>query len=129
MKDIRKIIKSEYKFTETNDYNKLKWYLDYELIKRDLEKLNNAYSKGKKARTLKRSFDLLTSELNALGRSNFEFKDCNPLIDFLTDINHKRNEVAHSFMMYELDENGYDKLELIKWVLRGALIELPCPLA
>ena len=44
-----------------------------------------------------------------------EFNGFESLVNFMVDINYKRNEVAHSLAVYELDENGYKKIELLKW--------------
>lgn len=125
MKDIKKIIESEYKFTETKDETKLTWYIDYELIKRDFEILKRAYTGEKTIVTLNDRIDMLIAELEGLSKNNPEYNGFELLVKFMVDINHKRNEVAHSYVMYELDENGYKKIELLKMVLFGAKVEMP----
>lgn len=124
MKDIKKIIESEYKFTETKDETKLNWYMDYELIKRDFEILKKAYTGKNTIVTLKDRIDMLSAELERLSGKMTEFNGFELLINFMVDVNRKRNEVAHSSVMYELDENGYKKIELLKRVLFGAKAEI-----
>lgn len=125
MKDIKKIIESEYKFTETKDETKLNWYMDYELIKRDFEILKKAYTGKNTIVTLNDRIDMLSAELERLSGKMTEFNGFELLINFMVDVNRKRNEVAHSSVMYELDENGYKKIELLKRVLFGAKAEIP----
>ena len=54
---------------------------------------------------------MLSAELERLSGKMTEFNGFELLINFMVAVNRKRNEVAHSSVMYELDENGYKKIE------------------
>ena len=126
MKDVKNIINSEAKFTKTYDAKKLIWLMEFELIKRQFVILNDCKYK-KNELLLNDRVDILRMELNDLSSHNLDYIGYESLVNFFVELNNKRNEVAYNNIMYELDSNGYLKIELIKYVLHSACIEMAAP--
>ena len=121
---ICEIAKLEHKFTETKDPKKLEWFMDYMFITRDLEIAFKAYkSYEKPVIGFKERMGLLIDEMKFECKK--EFEECRPLIEFFKELNTKRNIGADSYRMFELDENGYKKIEAIKKLVHGLMIEMP----
>ena len=121
---ICEIAKLEHKFTETKDPKKLEWFMDYLFITRDLEIAFKAYKSCEKPVIgFKERMELLIDEMKFECKK--EFEECRPFIEFFKELNTKRNIVAHSYRMFELDENGYKKIEAIKKMVHGLMVEMP----